>query len=341
MYLDFYGLHAHPFQLTPDPAFFFGANGHTRAKSYLMFGLSQGEGFVVVTGDVGAGKTTLLSHMLRSLSDRSIRVARLSTTQLSADDTARVVARAFGLAEPAHPSKGAWLEAIEVFLTQVRAAGERCVLIVDEVQNMGFAALEELRMLGNLGIDDGHSALQTILVGQPQFRNTLAGPSLDQLRQRIVASCHLGPIEPEEVGHYMRYRLTQAGWRGDPSFEEAVFPAVYRHSGGLPRRINILCSRLLLAGFLQERHDLRAQDVEEVAAELEAEAGEVIGVAGETRAGARLDGRFIDAGSLADLEERVLGIEERLRKVDLVVRRGLLNFSDFVSELNAVWKGRP
>ena len=334
MYEKFFRFHSHPFRLTPDPNLFFGSRGHIRAHSYLTFGLSQGEGFIVVTGDVGAGKTTLLAHLLVGLQKaQRYRVARIVTSHLNAEDTLRMIAAAFGLPQP-EGTKAGLLRQIEALLAESAAAGERCLLIVDEVQNMPFPALEELRMLSNIEVPDG-APLQTILVGQPEFRDVIASRQLEQLQQRVVASCHLLPMEEPEVRDYVLFRLEQAGWDGDPSFSDGVFAEIYRHTRGVPRRINALCARLLLQLCLDERHELTEEDVTEVAEELKAETA-----ASQPEDGARfpagvpaaLLGRAAD--SLSDHEIRLAAIEERVRRHDMAFRRALLSLSDYISEVN-------
>jgi putative secretion ATPase (PEP-CTERM system associated) len=334
MYEKFFGFHSHPFRLTPDPNLFFGSRGHIRAHSYLTFGLSQGEGFIIVTGDVGAGKTTLLAHLLGGLQkEQRYRVARIVTSHLNAEDTLRMIANAFGLPEP-DGSKAALLRQIETLLAETSAAGERCLLIVDEVQNMPFPALEELRMLSNIEVPDG-APLQTILVGQPEFREVIASRQLEQLQQRVVASCHLLPMEETEVRDYVLFRLEQAGWDGDPSFADGVFAEIYRHTKGVPRRINALCARLLLHLCLDERHELTEEDVTEVAQELKAETASP-----QPEGGSRFPGGMPAAlaGQAADLvsdhEIRLAALEERVRRHDMAFRRALLSLSDYISEVN-------
>ncbi len=249
MYETAYKFTGAPFQLTPDTRFFYSSRGHSRAIAHLTFGLAQGEGFIIVTGEVGAGKTMLIERLLSQLNRNTYAVARISTTQVSGDDLFRLALAGFG-ANELEASKAALLLQFEAVLRGHRLAGRRCLLIVDEVQNLSLAALEELRMLSNI-TDGGQALLQTLLMGQPQFRPMLASPDLDQLRQRVLASFHLGPLTRDETRAYIEHRLATVGWQGNPRWEDAAFAAVHAHTGGIPRRINRLCGRVLLYGALE------------------------------------------------------------------------------------------
>lgn len=276
MYTEFYNLTGQPFQLTPDHRFFFGSSVHKRAMAHLTFGLSQGEGFIVITGDVGAGKTTLMGYLLSTLDSSQYVSATLVTTQLAADDVLRMVASAFGISQE-NADKATLLRRIESFCIANHEEGRHCLLLIDEVQNLSFQALEELRMLSNFQAD-GTALVQSILLGQPQFRRTLASTDLDQLRQRVIASYHLGPISAQETREYIRHRLTAVGWNNDPALSEDGYGEIYRQTGGVPRRINVLCSRLLLYGFLEERHELDGTAVAQVADDLKQETEQVLEV---------------------------------------------------------------
>ncbi|MCW5598125.1 MAG: XrtA-associated ATPase [Nitrosomonas sp.] len=269
MYLSYYGLKIKPFQLKPDPSFFFSSKGHKRAMAYLEYGLSQEDGFIIVTGEVGAGKTTLMRHLFKRLEKDQFIAAQLVTTHLEADDILRMVAAAFGLPH-LNVTKATLLLEIEQFLRQSDKQGKRVLLLVDEAQNLSTNALEELRMLSNFQTDD-KLLLQTFLLGQPEFRKTLLGNSMQQLRQRVIATYHLGPLDAAETKSYIEHRLITAGWSGDPLIREDAFDAIYSFSGGIPRKINTLCDRLLIMGCLEELHTIGQQEVNEVIQDIQQE----------------------------------------------------------------------
>ncbi len=269
MYESYFRLRGKPFQLNPDPAFFFGSRGHKRAMAYLEYGLHQSEGFIVITGEIGAGKTTIVRSLLEQLDPARVVAANLVSTQIDANDMLRMVAAAFGVPSRSLDKAGLLL-ALETFLVSVAADGRRALLIVDEAQNLSPAAVEELRMLSNFQLED-HALLQSFLVGQPEFRDIMQSGEMQQLRQRVIASYHLGPLDAQETRAYIEHRLVRVGWNRDPDFEPGAFTVIYGFTGGIPRRINTLCDRLLLGAYLAERHTISEADVREVIEELKEE----------------------------------------------------------------------
>ena len=330
MYEKFYGLHGSPFLLTPDPRFFFSSSNHRRAITHLVYGLDQREGFIVITGEVGAGKTMLVEQLWLQLNRNTYAVSKVVTTRVSGDDLLRLVMDGFGLSVVQGTEKSVLLRRFENMVREQRNAGRRCVLVVDEVQNLSFAALEELRMLSNITID-GKASVQTILLGQPQFRAVLASRDAEQLRQRVLASFHLGPMSEVETRLYIEHRMKTVGWTGNPHWEEEAFAAVHRHTGGTPRRINTLCSRALQFGALDERTAITGEMVDEVAEEM-AEglngvyvAGDQGGPPGETAEEPARNGypapRSRAGGVPADLVHRIEALEEAAARQDRIFQR--------------------
>jgi putative secretion ATPase (PEP-CTERM system associated) len=285
MYQAFYGLRGKPFQLNPDPAFYYASRQHQRAMSFVEYGLHQSEGFIVVTGDVGAGKTTVVRNLLTKLDPARVVAAHLVSTQLGAEDTLRLVAAAFGVRATSEIAKAELLLALEAKLAGHAAQGQRCLLVVDEAQNLTHQAVEELRMLSNFQVGT-HSLLQSFLVGQPEFRRILESPEMHQLRQRVIAACHIGPLDAEDTRRYIEHRLHCVGWKESPMILSDAYLAVQEATLGVPRRINLLFDRVLLSGFLAERHTVDAPAVREVAEEMRAEAlgGTIPGFADPTPA---------------------------------------------------------
>ncbi len=271
MYEAFYGLSSKPFQLNPDPSFYFGSKQHRRAKAYLEYGLLRNEGFIVITGEIGAGKTTIVRGLLDSMDGGAVTAANLVSTQLDAEDTLRMVGAAFGV-RVKDVSKADLLMALEAFLVTQVSEGKRSLLIVDEAQNLTPRAVEELRMLSNFQFGK-QALLQTFLVGQPEFRDILQHPNMQQLRQRVTATCHIGPLDVEETRGYIEHRLKCAGGTGRPAFDPEAFEVIFKATAGIPRRINSVCDRLLLLGFLGNKEQLSVEDVDEVVDEMHDEAG--------------------------------------------------------------------
>lgn len=269
MYESFYGLTSKPFQLNPDPSFYFGSKQHQRATAYLEYGIHQNEGFIVVTGEIGAGKTTIVRGLLDKLDPNQVVAAHMVSTQLDAEDTLRLVGAAFGV-KTKDLSKADVLMALEAFFTNNARKRKRSLLIVDEAQNLSAKAVEELRMLSNFQFGS-HSLLQSFLIGQPEFREILRSPHMQQLKQRVIASCHIGPMDMKETEEYILHRLKCAGYKDSPTFDPKAFEAIHKASTGIPRRINTVCDRLLLLGFLSGKKHFGMEEVEEVAKEIEEE----------------------------------------------------------------------
>lgn len=269
MYEQTFGLSAPPFQINPDPSFYFESKGHGHAHQYLRFGAFQGEGFIVVTGEIGAGKTTLLRALLAELDPAKVVAAQIVSTQLEAGELLAAVALAFGITAEGM-NKARLLATLEAYLASLATSNRRALLIIDEAQNLSPAAIEELRMLSNFQFGS-KALLQSFLVGQPELRDLLRLPQMEQLRQRVIASCHLGPMDAVETRAYVEHRLKHVGWNGEPGFADDAFTAIHALTGGVPRRINMLCSRLLLSVFLDNETHVDVARVHRVAEDIRAE----------------------------------------------------------------------
>jgi putative secretion ATPase (PEP-CTERM system associated) len=331
MYETYYGLSAKPFQLRPDPHFFFGSKGHKRAMAYLEYGLSQGEGFIVITGEVGAGKTTLVRNLLNKIPTDQIVAAHIVNTSLDPEDTLRMVVSSFGLPYEG-ASKAELLNRLEQFLRGVDRQGKRALLVIDEAQNLNARTVEELRMLSNFQTDD-RSLLQTFLLGQPEFRATLHSPGMQQLRQRVIASYHLGPMDAQETRAYVEHRLATVGWNGDPAFDDGAHAAIFGYSGGIPRKTNTLMDRVLLMGYLEEMHAFGEADINTVVRDI-AEEYQLPEVMGTPDAGAlpqaqlepglrTIDTRMGDrrAASVEVLDERMMRLEKSIVSVLSILKK--------------------
>lgn len=266
---DPYGLTDRPFQLTPDPRFYYESATHRKAMTYLGYGLAQGEGFIVVTGEVGTGKTMLVGRLMATIDRQRLTAINLVSTQLEGEDILRIVALALGVATDV-AAKGQLLARIERFLHEQARGGKRTLLIVDEAQNLPISALEELRMLSNFQYG-GQALLQIFLLGQPEFRDALAQPRFEQLRQRVIATHHLTAMGPDEVAPYIMHRLACAGWKGTPRFTQDAYETFHRLSGGIPRRLNMLAGRVMLQGAIERLIDIDGEVVEDVASDLASE----------------------------------------------------------------------
>lgn len=267
MYIDHYGLSGPPFQLTPDARFWFDSRTHRKAMAYLGYGLAQEEGFIAITGEIGAGKSTLVAHLMAKIDRARLNAIEIVSTQVEGDDMLRLVAQGLGIAT-AGTSKAMLLERVEQGLEDEYRGGKRTLIIVDEAQNLPISALEELRMLSNFHLG-GRALVQIVLLGQPEFREKIAAPGLEQLRQRVIANHHLDAMGADEIEAYVRHRLGLVGWSGRPDFSDDAFEALFRFTDGVPRRLNQMLNRLLLHGAVEGRDRLDHQAVKAVADDLD------------------------------------------------------------------------
>ena len=266
MYEAFYGFQENPFRLTPDPRYLFLSANHQEALGHLLFGVNEGNGVVVLTGEIGAGKTTLLRTLASDL-DASITLAYLFNPALSDVELLQAINADLGLSADSTSKRGLTDE-LNRFLLAQQAAGRRVVVIIDEAQNLAVPVLEQLRLLSNLETEQ-EKLLHIILAGQPELRDILAQPELAQLDQRVTLRWHLGPLGVKDTAAYVRHRLSVATDGGGAAlFSPAALRQVYRFSRGIPRLINILCHRALLVGYTQEESRIRPQTMRQAIREL-------------------------------------------------------------------------
>jgi len=269
MYQAFYGLTSKPFQLSPDPEFFYSSKHHQKALSYLEYGLSQQEGFIVITGAIGTGKTTIARSLINGAKSGNVVAAQLVTTLLSPIELLEMIAISFGIKVDT-VSKTSILKGIEVFLISLREQGKRAVLLVDEAQNLPAESVEELRMLSNFQV--GNMPLfQSFLLGQTELKLILKAPGMEQFRQRIIASCHLEPLTQEETREYINHRLEMAGWQGEALISFTAYSVIHLQTGGVPRMINLFMDRLMLFGFIEELKYFNVEAIDTVLQEMTSE----------------------------------------------------------------------
>lgn len=249
MYLQYYNLREEPFNITPNPRFLFFSSRHQEAYNHLLFGIQQRKGFIELTGEVGAGKTTICRRLLEELGPK-YKTALILNPCLTLGQLLRAIAQELHL-EVRGRERTVYLDAINEFVLKEVNAGNDIVLIIDEAQNLSDEILEQIRLLSNLETDQ-QKLMQIVLMGQPELRVKLDQPHLRQLRQRITVRYHLGPLTLEETAAYVNHRLTLAGANGQPRFDDAALKKVYKFSHGIPRLINAVCDKALLAGFVHQ-----------------------------------------------------------------------------------------
>lgn len=269
MYLEFFGLKEHPFQLTPDSHFLYLSDSHSRAKAYMEYTVWKRDGFVVITGEIGAGKTTLIHKLLSEIKE-TVKTIRIFQTQLDEVEFLQAMLVDLGY-EPSQLSSTNKVELLNILnhaLIEHYSQGKHVVLIVDEAQNLSPKVLEEIRLLS--GVEpDKEKILNVILVGQPELNDTLNRPGMEQLVQRIRLRFHVGALTPLEAEEYITHRMHIAGAVDDIIFVPETFPIIYEFTGGIPRKINILCDTALICAFADSLRKVSPEVVMEAVEELQ------------------------------------------------------------------------
>jgi len=321
MYDGFYNLCKKPFQLTADSDFFFNSAMHKRALAYMHYGLTQGEGFVVVTGKPGTGKTMLVKQLVASLNNENITIGIMVSSQVGANDLLKIISASFGLSYEGE-DKSTLLTRIECFFIQQAMEGKRVLMIVDEAQNLPKDALEELRMLSNFELS-GKSLFQIFLIGQQQLSDALFLPEMEQLKQRIVATYQLKALNVEETKNYILFRLDKAGWKNTPQFEDDVFDSICSYTQGIPRCINTLCDRVLLFGYLEELIVIDLSAIDKVIADIEEETSLTTQEFQNLSTSSNLINTSVEE-RIISLEKAIIDIQKNFSKERSLLRKAIL-----------------
>ena len=266
MYEKFYKFTERPFNVTPDTKFFFPSEEHEEALNILLFSIMDRKGFAVITGEIGSGKTTVWHTLLNKL-DRTTKVALITNTYITPKQMIMAILDEFEVPFKEKQPKVRLLALLNKFLIEQISLGFNVVVVIDEAQNLNASTLEEVRMLSNLETEK-EKLIQVILMGQPELRSILALDKLEQLRQRIAVYYHLYPLSRQETLCYITHRLKIAGTNGNVIFNEASLDKIYEYSQGIPRKINTICDRALLTGYIKEQHTISANIIDEVAREI-------------------------------------------------------------------------
>ena len=324
MYNEFFGFTLKPFEIVPNPQFLYPSDPHRKALSYLEYGLKEGAGFILLTGEVGSGKTTILKDIISRFSGHT-SLAMVFNTRVDSLQLIAMVNEEFGL-NPEGKDKVALLRELNSYLIEEYANHGKPILIIDEAQNLSLDTLEEIRLLSNLEAENT-KLLQIVLAGQPELKTLIAKPELRQLKQRINIGCHLRPLRREETEDYILYRMEKAGNREAVTFEAGAMDLIYRFSSGIPRLINVLCDFILLAAFADQVRDVTLDMVREVIDDLD--------ILGESEALEEVE--VVDEDSLLHQKENLLeriSMHENILKVLMAKQRE--EFSRLSSQLETL-----
>jgi general secretion pathway protein A len=267
MYQQYFGLREMPFNITPDPRFLFLSPTHQEALEHLRYGVAEKKGFIVLTGEVGCGKTTICRQLLDELEGQEVETALILNPRLSETELVQAILHELRV-EPVKGSHQDLLDQLNRHLLHLIGQGKEILLVIDESQNMTIEGLEHLRLLSNLETNT-QKLLQILLIGQPELKEKLRRPELRQLRQRILVFYDLKPLSFEQIAHYIRHRLALAGANGKPWFTPRALHRIHRQSGGVPRLVNNLCDKSLLAAFVRSRDHVDWWDVRKAAREMD------------------------------------------------------------------------
>ncbi len=267
MYQQYFGLREMPFNITPDPRFLFLSPTHQEALEHLRYGIAEKKGFIVLTGEVGCGKTTICRQLLDELDSEAVETALILNPRLSETELVQAILRELHV-DPVKGSHQDLLDQLNRHLLQLIEQGKEILLVIDESQNMSIEGLEHLRLLSNLETNT-QKLLQILLIGQPELKDKLRRQDLRQLRQRILVYCELKPLSKDQIAHYIRHRLTLAGANGKPWFTERSIGRIRRQTRGIPRLVNNLCDKSLLAAYVRSRDHVNWWDVRKAAKEMD------------------------------------------------------------------------
>lgn len=258
MYLEYFGLREKPFSITADPAFLYLSPQHQEAMSHMLYGIQERKGFVEITGEVGTGKTTLCKAVLRQL-ESDTRTALILNSNLSELQLLQTMIQDFGM-NPMKHDRFSLFNQLNQFLLEQAEEGKNIVVLIDEAQNLSTRLLEQIRMLSNLETDKD-KLIQIVLIGQPQLRDKLNRPDLEQLKQRIAVRCIINPLKEADVANYVNHRVRTAG-NETISWTDSSIQRIHGLSKGIPRMINQICDRCLLAGYIYKSHEITPEIVE-------------------------------------------------------------------------------